>query len=287
MTLHEHWDRVVAIQDSSRTPKDCRKDILRALRRFPELSHQFVEKQLELDTVPLPDGAIRQAYYSGRDDLYWLSGLWQYCRISEQWRLHRGNRDIATYFDFGGSSGRVARHFASYDRSRQVYLSDLNINAVEWAAQHLPDNVTVFRGSAVPTLPFEDATIDLTTAFSVFTHIDQHELGWLAELRRASRKDGLLCITAATEECWDAWMALDARYQRMSRPGGPFHGLSQGAPMPSERVVAPRLNGTYAMVFHTKDYIRRVWGEQFDILDILPASRAVEQTLVVVRPRSV
>ena len=47
-----------------------------------------------------------------------------------------------------------------------------------------PTNLRIFQNTILPHLPIEDNSLSLVTAFSVFTHIDDLDLAWIAELRR-------------------------------------------------------------------------------------------------------
>src|SRR6185503_12477254 len=73
---------------------------------------------------------------------------------------------------------------------------------VDWLLRHLPRAVKPFQCTALPSLPLPDASLDLVTAFSVFTHIDEYELTWLLELRRLLKSGGIAYLTIHSDDTW-------------------------------------------------------------------------------------
>ena len=110
----------------------------------------------------------------------------------------------ARYFELGCASGRVVRHLA-YHTAAQVWCCDINKRHTEWIRLFLPERINVFHSSAIPNLPLEDNSIDVATAFSVFTHIDDFETAWLLELRRILRPGGLAYLTVSTDHTWEQY----------------------------------------------------------------------------------
>lgn len=271
-------------EESPGRPADF-EDLIRSSTHLP-LDAQLLERHLDADRAPIPPPRYRQNYYSDRHHDYWRSGVWDYVQILAQWNRFFPARTFNSYFDFGGSSGRVARHFSAMHPECTVYVSDLAISSIEWALANLPGNVKAFQGVTVPTLPLPDHSIDLLTGFSVFTHIDTHEYGWLAELGRVMSDDGLLYVTVMTEEVWDAFMRLDWRYEQFVKGNVGFDAFQRGVAMPEKRMPFYSRSGENLTIFHSKEHIRSVWSRFFDVVDIIPPKLAHEQSVVVMKPRS-
>jgi len=108
--------------------------------------------------------------------------------------------DVRSYLDFGCATGRVIRHFGAAEPQIKTYGCDINRMHVDWCAKYLPENITVFQNHSIPTLSLPDNSIDMVSAFSVFTHIEAFETSWLMELRRILRPGGRLAIAFGTKK---------------------------------------------------------------------------------------
>lgn len=281
-----HNDRLDAEPDPG-VPTEFTEGLARLARRHG-LDEETVRRHLELDRAPIPPDALRQNYHKGRHLAYWMSGLADYRRVMMRHRA-LGGGEPGVCFDMGGSSGRVARHFAAAHPGARVHVSDLVISPVEWALTHLPANVSAWQGTVIPHVPLPDRSVDIVTAFSVFTHIDGYEYAWLAELARIAAPGALIWITVHTEENWDAHMAIDWRYATISRNARGFGAFERGAPMPADRDrIAFATGEGYFVVFHRRRHIERVWSRFFEIEDIVLAPDLAThsgQTTIVMRPR--
>jgi SAM-dependent methyltransferase len=187
--------------------------------------------------------------------------------LPEGWSLE-GRRVL----DFGAGAGRVLRHFAG--SGAELHGSDIDIASVEWMTANLSPPIRPFRNGEEPGLRRPDGFFDLVYAVSVFTHITDHWAGWLLELRRVLRPDGILiatfigegAIAAVTGEPWD-----DARFgMNVLNEGQPWH---LGGPT----------------VIHSPWWLREHWGRAFEILELRPSGFANDpgagHGVVVARPR--
>ena len=76
------------------------------------------------------------------------------------------------------------------------------------------------QNHALPHLPIEDGSTALVYGFSVFTHIDEFETAWLAEIRRILRPGGVAYLTINSD---DTWKSLEPRmplYRRLVAMSG-------------------------------------------------------------------
>lgn len=152
------------------------------------------------DDMVLPAPADREGYYGERHLEYWLSGFYDASQLMGLELRQTGNSALK-HLDFGGCTGRVARHMAR-DPRYEAWLCDINASYIEWLETHSTSNIKLFQNRPYPTLPFEANSFDLISAFSVFTHISEGELHWLLELRRILRPGGKLYITVLDDASW-------------------------------------------------------------------------------------
>jgi SAM-dependent methyltransferase len=229
---------------------------------------------MKRDTRPIPSSSNREGYASGRDLAYWLSGYAQFKMISDFAMPHgvRGGR----YFDFGGSTGRVSRHFAFQSMDWDVWLCDFKSVSIDFCLKYLP-GVRSFCNTSFPSLPIEDQCFDLISALSVFTHINESELSWLLELRRVLAKGGIACITVVNDECW----SNPDRVLKDSIKGFRPDLMNVKTIPEGKTVIAFRDDDPYnCNVTHSNSYIRDVWGRFLDIRAIIPRY-STSQSMVI------
>lgn len=248
-----------------------------------------IQQFLEKDTWPIPTPEDREGYSAGFDENYWISGLEDYLKIMAI--ADRLNVVPKSVMDFGCATGRVVRHFAAQSKVPEVWATDINQRHVRWLYEHLPMNVKPVFNHCIPTLPIADKSVDIITAFSVFTHIDTFETHWLAELSRIMSDDGMCYLTVHNEDTWDALRAeKDNEKNRLIRSlvkiDPQFLDHLMG-PMPDQRSIYRFTeSGPYrAQVFHSNNYLRKVWGRFFDIEAIMPCHH-VRQTVVVLKKKT-
>lgn len=173
--------------------------------------------------------------------------------------------------DFGCGSGRVLRHFLDEARVAELHGSDIDAASIEWLRENLSPPLHVSKNEEEPGLPFPDGHFDLIWATSVFSVLTDTWSGWLCELHRVLRADGLLLVTFVGEggsefvarEPWDE-----------DRVG--MNVLAYGV---SWEVGGP-------MVMHSPWWIREHWGRAFEILELRPRTDWGEG-MVLMRKRDV
>lgn len=232
------------------------------------------------DTWPIPHELNREGYNPGHPLAYWLSGLQDFRRMRD---MTREIQPPGKYLDFGGSSGRVARHAVFQEPGWEVWLCDFKPSSVEFVRENFDSRVRGVTNSAAPHLPFADGYFDLISGFSVFTHINETEIPWLLELRRILRPGGMAFLSIHDETTWRNMEPSLLRTVRAHLPQ-----LDTGGPLPLGKTVARfRTNDPYnCNVFHSTDYIRRVWGAYFDVGEIRPNCIGRQAGVQLQRPRS-
>ncbi len=240
------------------------------------------------DSLPIPCPADREGYSPGRDGNYWMQGMADFLKVMQV--ADELDVDVRSYLDFGCATGRVIRHFCAQTDVPKIWGSDLNARHVRWMAEHLPMNVRPIANHAVPTLPIADGSINVISAFSVFTHIDAFEVCWLAELSRILSRGGFAYLTVHNEATWNVLKnERDNPENRLIKSMLEIHPETcqqLEGPMPNTRTVYRFTSfGPYrAQVFHSNHYLRQVWGRFFKVHAILDCHH-VRQSVVVLRKK--
>lgn len=244
------------------------------------------------DPASLPDTSQREGYHGVRHFDYWSSGLVDYHAIKNTMsRLGSPLAADARVLELGCASGRVLRHFLMQEDGLDVWGCDINAKHVEWIAKHLPSRVCIFQNTVLPSLPIPDASVDVVYAFSVFTHIDEFERSWVAELARVLKPGGIAYLTVHTEHTWsiiDRAGALLPDLLAMNDQIVEYEVSPElfAGPLPDERVVfrwTAALNNNTTVFFST-EHLKRAWGAFLEIVEIVPEG-AGYQDVVVLRKR--
>jgi SAM-dependent methyltransferase len=173
--------------------------------------------------------------------------------------------------EFGCGAGRVMSAFAEEAGRAEFHGCDIDRGSIEWVRQNLSPPFDAFQVSATPTrLPFEDGTVDLIYAVSVFSHLADGWAGWLAELHRCLASPGYLLVTflgeASSEEIagepWDP----DRVGMNVLFPDQPW---AEGGPM----------------VFVSRWWLEARWGRAFELERYLTALDPRHQDWAVLRKK--
>jgi SAM-dependent methyltransferase len=243
------------------------------------------------DQIPIPATSDRVGYFGERHLSYWLSGYRDYLSIKESIPEVTSARCI---LDFGGGTGRVARHFVINSTEKcQIIVADLDINHVDYIAKYFPSNVVPLKLSMYPQVMLPDSSCDLVCAFSVFTHIDTYELSWLAELTRVLRPMRYAYITLHTEHTWKLLSTNESFRDWFTEKIGQrelFNRIFEpGKPMPQERLVfeydPDSAYDGYMQVFHRSDYLKRQWGRFMSVHKVIPPGEGEHHSAVILQKR--
>ena len=111
-------------------------------------------------------------------------------------RQRKSLRDFSSILDFGCGCGRLIRSLRPLcDQWASLYGTDVDAAAIAWCRDNIADASFSMNGEN-PPLRFEDKSMDLIYACSVFTHLDaQDQFRWLGELQRIMKPDGYLLLT--------------------------------------------------------------------------------------------
>jgi ubiquinone/menaquinone biosynthesis C-methylase UbiE len=180
------------------------------------------------------------------------------------------------------------RHFACQREGLEIWGTDINRGHIEWLNRNLSLPFRAYQGTILPRLSIPDNHLNLVYALSVFTHIDEYEFAWLAELRRVLAPGGIAYLTIVTEDTWRDVGPDMAVYHDLLAAKDVIHDYDVtpelfSAPMPDEKVVfrwrTATMNNT--TVFVSKDYIRRDWGRFFEVVDIIHRGSGYQDVAVL------
>jgi len=251
-----------------------------------------IDSYLRNDPYPIPCCADREGYHGDRHLDWWLSGLHDFLKVhqaSEQHGLGLAPGDRV--FELGCASGRVLRHFSAQRAQLQTWGSDISLRHVEWVRQHLSSSIKIFQNTVLPHLPLEDNFFSVVSAFSVFSHIDEFELSWLAELRRILKPGGIAYLTIHSEHTWQnmspEWPIYAALMHMRDQIIG--YNISESffqAPLPREKTVFrwPSAATYNTNVFHSYSYIKDAWGRLLDVVDIIPMGHNYQDVVILRKP---
>lgn len=282
----EVWENLISL-NSDKEPSfevlSPAKDYYDSDGRKPEWLDLDYRSALERDIFPLPKPADREGYYGPDHFSYWASGL----RDAVLLREAAAQYDVKmnTYLDLGCASGRVLRHFAVQWPDIQPIGCDINRLHVEWCNAYLPENALVFQNHSVPSLPLPDSSVDVVSAYSVFTHIESLETAWLMEIRRILRPGGIAWITLHSEltlqemdEDWPLWSPT------MGHPNA-SHLIDAKRHFEGDRLVMRWLAGrSYSSnVFYKLDYVKRHWGRYFTVKEVRRRCPSFQDVLILMK----
>ena len=221
------------------------------------------------DHSPLPLEEDREGYYGANHFNYWASGLRDWLQIME-W-LEQHHITVTSALDIGCASGRLVRHWQAQTDMQQVIGCDINRLHVDWVSRYLPESIMVFQNSSLPTLPLADESLDLITAFSVFTHVESFDTTWLMELRRVLRPDGIAWLTVHSDRTWHE-MAPDWPLYQALKKNQEFKMIRELPELPQDRTIIrwQKERSYSANVFYRESYLRRVWSRILKFEDIFP-----------------
>ena len=270
MQIWENQVTIFSAVDKSFTtelPASCHEQNCPVLERWADLEY---EDHLCKDVYSLPCTDDREGYYGSDHFSYWASGLRDSKLLLKEARSS-GIKNPLTVLDIGCASGRLIRHLPFLLPDARILGCDINRLHVEFCNKYLHPSISAFHNCSVPHLQIEDSSVDVVTAYSVFTHIEAMETAWLMEIRRILRPGGLAWITIHTEntlkdldEGWPMWNAV------MNHPNAESLIDKNTRLFENDRLVL-RWNAdkSYSSnVFYKKDYVLSHWSRIMKILDI-------------------
>ena len=246
-----------------------------------------LEEFVARDTLPIPHESDREGYNPNYNARYFVTGLADHLRILAAAKKYDVN--IESYLDFGCASGRVLRHFCMQSDIPNLWGSDINGRHIKWLNDHLPPRLKIIHNSCVPQIQIADNSMDVVSAFSVFTHIDTFETAWLAEIYRILKPGGLCYLTVHNEDTWKFLQTADdddglLRHFRNSDPN--FSDLlKHDIPVERQSFRHTDLGPYRGVVVHSNAYLQKTWGRFFEILEIQGKAHGYMQSVLIGRKK--
>ena len=239
------------------------------IRELPDFSLSALRAHFDCDLQELPPTELREGYY-GQDHLaYWLSGAVDAWKL-KHWVLPRMGSLGKTpkFLDLGCSTGRVLRHLPAILPGWELWGADLNQASVQWGRTFLSKKLRWLNNASMPILPFESGSLDLVTAYSVFSHVEAFEDMWLLELKRVLRPGGFLCLTVNPESVWTQLTPGHALYDNV-KASMEFSAYDFRQSMPSSKVTFhfPNASVYGETVIHSARYIEENWQPYFQSME--------------------
>jgi SAM-dependent methyltransferase len=179
--------------------------------------------------------------------------------------------------DWGVGCGRVARYFSAVP-GIDFFGIDVDADNVDWCTRNLPGRYS--KGPLRPPVSMDAGTFDLIYGISVLTHLhERDQRAWLAELNRLAAPGAIVLLsfhgTTVANYAGLPLPALDAYLATVARDGFVVTSANdQIRDFINERRY-------YVNVAHSSDYVRRVWGEYFDVVDVVPGMVATHDLAVL------
>lgn len=240
------------------------------------------------DKYPIPTTIDREGYNTNYDAQFFIMGLADYLKIRAAARKY--GVDLQSYFDFGCASGRVLRHFCAQSEIPNLWGSDINGRHIRWLNDYLPERLKIIHNSCVPQISIADNSIDVVSAFSVFTHIDTFETAWLAELYRILRPGGICYLTVHNDDTWKLLQNADEKnglLKRFREVDPTFDDqLKEDIPIERKCYRYTDLGPYRTLVVHSNAYLQKTWGRFFDILEIRGKDHGYMQSVLIGRKKT-
>ena len=240
------------------------------------------------DNYPIPSADDREGYNKNYNAAFFLNGLADYLKICQTAKKYQ--IEMQSYFDFGCASGRVLRHFCAQSDVKKLWGSDINGRHIKWLNDYLPAYLKLIHNHCIPNLQIADNSIDVISAFSVFTHIDTFETAWLAELYRILSPDGMVYLTVQNDDTWKFLQDVKGDDALLNRIRNISPNIEQmlKSDLPEGRTDFRFTDvGPYrALVFHCNHYLQKTWGRFFNICEIIPRGHGHYQSVFVGRKKA-
>lgn len=256
---------------------------------FGNLMPRFPSEDLQRNTTSLSgEQALRQAHSFYEDICSALDSSGN--MIEPTWEV----------LDFGSCWGRISRFFMRDVPLENIHGLDVEQKFVDECKQlFCSENFQVC--TPTPPSPLQDSSINLISAYSVFSHLSEHAfLAWMGEFHRILRPGGVLAFTTRNDGFMDYCGSLRDRVDSLTG-----YAKALAMMMPDIKGAKKRYNAGefvfvtdkglggggamnesfYGEAFIPKAYVKGALGEIFELLDFKLSGKAYDQALFVLKKR--
>ena len=200
----------------------------------------------------------------------------------------RTPEQVRATLDFGCGAGRVLPHLAALAPGSAGAGCDVDVAAIEWAAEHHPD-LAWSLSSFQPPLPYPSESFDLIYSISVFSHLDRELTGvWLDELARVLSPDGIALLSTHGSHAFERF-----RRQQVATSWCAPSAFQRGPLRADEFVFVPYIRSfwtqgelpgigrQYGLSFHGPEHARRSFGRSLQVVELRERALTDWQDVVV------
>lgn len=204
-----------------------------------------------------------------------------------------GNSKV--YLDFGCGVGRILKAFMRDFAPKDMIGLDVSKEMIDICKADFPTEFQFYNIPARPRCALPDASVDVITSYSVFSHFSAIQATrWLDEFNRILRPGGTMLLTTYGRS------HLDYIY------GTPFDQLPPNKKIQHADIEAAggkseflRMFGLGEMIYYAKnpnfglhdyghayvgeEFVRRIWGRHFEVIEVIDNYSRLEQMAVVLR----
>lgn len=203
--------------------------------------------------------------------------------------------------DFGSCWGRICRFFMRDVPLQNLHGIDVEERFVD-ICNELFNTKNFIKCSALPPCSITESSLDLITAYSVFSHLSEFAFeAWMLEFHRILKNGGVVAFTTRNETFFNycahlqghketlsgyskalATMFPDIQASKVKYQNGEFVFVTE----PSLSGGGSMNDSFYGEAFVPEAYVRRTVGTLFEILDYKTIGNGYDQALFVLKKRS-
>jgi SAM-dependent methyltransferase len=242
---------------------------------------EIFEEFRQRDNMEIPASQDREGYNSDDDYKYWMAGLSDYFVMRRNVTSLTG-KDLVV-LDFGGSTGRVSRHFLTERPGTHVTVAEVNVNYVSWINTYGGSRFKAVKTGSDCTIPVGENEFDFAFGISVFTHINDGELEWLNELSRVVKPEGLIYLTILSDHSWKL-IDPETLHQIIKGENNPSLAAAIGHDLPANRCAVQleyEGDSNNWNTFHSTRFIKRKWARVASVERIIHSAHGYQSAVIL------
>ena len=261
----------------------CFRKIVHSGKLFAHSIGYALGDKTSQEAMPIPPPRLRHRVHGDLCRTSFLAAgsqvYWDVAKIMEAQGIKCSEK--LKILDFGCGCARVLGYFFHHGKKGVFTGTDIDADAIAWNRTNYPALARWDTNDSMPPLPYPDEAFDVVFAISIFTHMDEKlQFDWLRELHRILAATGVLICSVHGNPVWQQASIFTRKLQTaMSKRGFFFLESNKGL-----RNLAG-LPKFYQTSFHSEEYVRRRWGEHFQIIDYSDQAIGNHQTAVVLRKK--
>lgn len=267
-----------------------RKGMQMPLRKWIALNNRkiFAEPSLREKVAPFPPPELMQDVSAVSNEKHFAihgTDIFKAVMKASPVKLDRFDNIL----DFGCGCARLGRMFLGH--RNEIVGCDIDGRHVDWINSNL-SHMRAVKTEPNENLPFDDNSFDAVISISVFSHITEaSQRLYLKELARVTRSGAYLFLSTHGEWAFSRVDNGGPMLKVIGIPSDQLSGVSdrmrdgrysfirQGSGHPTEREY------DYGITFIPSNYIRSVWSEYFEIVNVASGAIHDWQDIVVCRKR--